>query len=157
VQVPWGLTVSNTGNVKLSVTEYSISSGQSPNGMTYTGIDGGMLSQDGKGVALPLTMEPGDSRVLTIYVGILVPPKVHELLSAITDSRLKTVSQATKALAKQGLDLYGNEVQYEEYPDKSYILTVKNGDRKSQTFWYLAVTSRGSVFQTSAATYKEGN
>jgi hypothetical protein len=152
VQVPWRLTVSNTGNVKLSITEYSITTGSSPDAMFYTGIDGGMLTQEGKAVDLPMVIEPGDSRILIIYVGILVPTKVHEILSAMTDSKPNT-ALAVKTLAKQGLDLYGNKVNYAEYPGGESLLTIEKKDQNSPTFWYRAVTGRGNAFLTSATSY----
>lgn len=39
-------------------------------------------------------------------------------------------------LAKQGLDLYGNKVKYEEYPGGGSLLTIEKEDQKSPIFWY---------------------
>jgi len=64
-------------------------------------------------------------------VGILVPAKVHEVLLAMANSKLNTVSQAKKALAKEGLDLYGNKVDYIEYPAGDSLLTVEKKDQNS--------------------------
>lgn len=154
VQFPWQLTFSNTGNQKLSIIKYSITTGISPNSTFYTGIDGGMFHADQKPVDLPLTLEPGESRLFVVLVGILVPSKVHEVLSSMEDPKSRTVSHATTVLAKQGLDLYGNKVHYQEYAGGGYMLTVEKENQKSPTFWYQAVSGRGNVFLTSAAAYE---
>ena len=101
VQVPWGLTLSNTGNQKLSITRYSVTTGASPNSTYYTGIDGGMLQSDQKPLDLPLTLEPGESRSLVLFIGILVPQSVYEVLSSLKEPSLRTVVNAGDALGKR--------------------------------------------------------
>lgn len=56
VQIPWQLTFSNTGNQNLSITEYSITAGVSPNSIDYSGLDGGMFHPDQQRVDLPQTL-----------------------------------------------------------------------------------------------------
>lgn len=156
VQVPWQLALSNTGHQKLSITKYSITTGVSPDSTSYSGIDGGMFRPDyQQSVDLPLTLEPGESRLFVVLVGILVSPKVHEVLSSLEDPKSRTVGNANAVLAKQNLDLYGNKVNYQEFAGGGYVLTVEQENQKSQTFWYQAVSGRGNVFLTSAAAYEQ--
>jgi hypothetical protein len=154
VQFPWQVTLANTGNQKLSITEYSITSGIRPDTTFYSGIDGGMLKPNQDSVDLPLTLDPGESRQFVVLIGIMVTPKVHDILASIKDPKLRTVGYATKALARRGLDIYGNEVTYREYVGGAYQLTVAKENQKSPTFWYRAVSGRGNVFLASAATYE---
>ena len=153
MQVPWELTLSNIGNQKLSITTYSVSSGISPNSTSYSGIDGGMFDLEQKPIYLPLTLEPGESRRFVLFVGILVPPKVHEALS-VGHLKLRTVGDATKILAKQGLDLYGNKVNYQEYAGGAYVISVEKTNQIFPTFWYQAVSGRGNICLASASTYE---
>lgn len=153
VQIPWELTLSNTGHQKLSITKYSITTGTSPNSTFYSGIDGGMFYPDQKPVNLPYALDPGESRLFIVLVGILVPERVYEILSSIEEHKLRTVRHAMKVLAKQGLDFYGNKVNYQEYEGGGHILTVKEND-KSPTFWYKVESGRGKVFLNSAAAYQ---
>jgi len=92
VQIPWRLSLSNTGNQKLSITKYSVTTGATPNSTSYSGIDGGMLQSDQKPLDLPLTLDPGESRSFVLFVGILVPPPVYEVLSSLKEPGLRTVS-----------------------------------------------------------------
>lgn len=154
VQIPWRLSLSNTGNQKLSITEYFVTTGATPNSTSYSGIDGGMLQSDQKPLDLPLTLDPGESRSIVLFVGILVPPPVYEVLTSLKEPGLRTVGNANKALGKRGIDLYGNKVSYTEYAPGSSVRTVEPGNQKSPRFWYKAVTGRGNVFLTTATAYE---
>lgn len=153
VQVPWRLTLSNTGSQTLSVTERTITTGGSAGSTWYTGIDGGMFQSDQKPVELPIKLEPGESRAFIVLVGVLVPPKVLAALSSLDDPKSRTVSAATRALGKEGLDLYGNQVSYREYGGGA-IFEVRR-EQNAPTFWYQVKTGRGKEFVTSAASYTE--
>lgn len=154
IQVPWDLTLSNTGNQKLSIIRYSISTGASPHSNYYGGIDGGVLQADQKPLDLPLMLEPGESRSLVVFVGVLVPPAVYEVLSSLKKPGLRTVRSARDALSKRGMDIYGNKVSYTEYAPGIYELTVEPENQRSPRFWYEAVTGRGNTFLTSATEYE---
>jgi hypothetical protein len=71
-------------------------------------------------------------------VGILVPPKVDKVLSSI-NPKSRTVSHAETVLAKQGLDFYGNKVDYQEFAGGGHILFV---------------SGRGNVFGDSGTFYE---
>ncbi len=150
VQIPWQVTLSNTGYQNLSISKYSITVGASPNSTYYSGVDGGMFTSDQQRVQLPFTLEPGESRSFRVLVGIIVPPRVYEVLSSI-DGKL---SEARMVLAKQGVDLYGNEVNYQEFEGGSYLITLKKGSDKSPIYWFEVVTGRGNVFVTSETAYR---
>lgn len=154
VQMPWRGTFSNTGNQKLSITKYSISTGATPNSTFFSGIDGGIVQSDQKPIDLPLTLDPGETKPFVLLVGVLVPSAVHDVLAGLTAPSQQTVSKATEALAKRGMDLYGNKVEYKEYAPGGYMLTVENEDQKSPTYWFEATTGRGNKFVVSATSYE---
>lgn len=56
-------------------------------------------------------------------------------------------------LAKEGIDLYGNEVNYQEFEGGTYWLTVEKANDKSPVYWYQAMSGRGNIFVTSATAY----
>ena len=153
VQFPWRLQLSNTGNQKLSIVGYEISSGTSPNSTNYSGIDGGMITPEHSAANLPMTLDTGDSRSFSIMIGVRVPPAVFQALSAIDDPSNRTTRQATIALGRKGLDLYGNKVEFQEFEGGAYSLSVSPEDQKSPRFWYAAATGRGNKFTSSASTY----
>lgn len=99
VQVAWDLRPTNTGNQRLSIVEYEITSGSSPGSTYYSGIDGGLVPTAGqKATSLPLTLEPGESREFLVLVGVRVPLIVYNVLSGINDPKLRTTDHATIAL-----------------------------------------------------------
>ena len=103
-------------------------------------------------VQFPLAIEPGASTQLVVFIGMLVPAGVYSALAALEPAQ-QTVNQAQLVLARQGCDLYGNPVEYQEYPGGSYVLGVKPEDQKAPTFYYRVVTGRGNVFSSSASVY----
>jgi len=117
----------------------------------YTGIDGGLVTPKSDPVDLPMTLEPGESRSLFVSIGIRVPSNVFEVLSGI-DPGKRTTEQATIALGRKGLDLYGNQVDFKEI-DGSYMLTIEPDKQKSPRFWFKATTGRGNAFAASSSTY----
>jgi hypothetical protein len=152
----WGLTLSNTGNQKLSLTQYRISTGDSPGAYSYSGIDGGLLAADSTIQKLPIILEPGETRVLLLDIGFLVSDKVYSALSSLKESDLLSAQSLGIELARKGLDFYGNEVELHKFPEGGEIISVDSNNQKSPTIWLQITTGRGNTFTTSAATYQRG-
>jgi len=155
VQIPWRLVLTNTGFQRLSVTSYSMLCETTRGELSYSGIDGGVCDEKQHPVQLPLAIDPGDTVQLFVFVGMLVPARVYTTLAAL-EPALQTVNQARQVLAQQGCDLYGNPVEYREYPGGEYIGASKE-DQQAPTFWFRVVTGRGNVFQSSASVYSAPN
>jgi hypothetical protein len=153
VQFPWKLLLTNSGNQKLSVVRYEITSGSTPDETFYTGIDGGIATADNTPVGFPFTLETGESRAFVVLVGIRVPPDVYNTLSVVDDPKEKTADQATIILARKGLDIYGNKVQFTETPGAGFALEIDPANQKSPRYWFKVVTGRGNAFAASASTY----
>jgi hypothetical protein len=154
VQVPWGLTISNTGNRQLSIANYDLTRGDSPGAMFYTDIDGGLETLDFQPVGYPITLEPGEMRNFLLFVGITVPDKVFEILEGITEGNKVNRELATTALAIEGLDLYGNSIDYREFDGGAYIISVDKQNQNGQNFWCVVHTGRDNRFVVSANEYE---
>ena len=152
VQLPWKITLSNTGNRQLSVTEYGITRGDSPESIQYSGIDGGLVSNKSEPIVLPITLAAGESRTFYILVGITVSQDAYETLASISETPV-TDRTATKKLAAKGIDYYGNEVEYTEYEDGSFHFAVSDV-QKAQRFWIRFETGQGNAFYASAMKYE---
>lgn len=157
VRSSWGLTLSNTGNQKLSLTQYRISTGASPGALVYTGIDGGLSTDDGTAEKLPIVLEPGESRALLLDIGFLVPAEVYSALSSIEKPELLSAESVRIELARRGLDLYGNTVQFKEFPGGGASITANSSNQKSPTIWLQITTGRGNTFTISGAPYQHDN
>tara|TARA_Y100000815_G_scaffold149905_1_gene135821 strand:- start:2198 stop:2911 length:714 start_codon:yes stop_codon:yes gene_type:complete len=154
VQVPWGLTISNTGSRQLSIANYDLTRGDSPGAMFYSDIDGGVQSLDSQPVGYPITLEPGEMRKFLLFVGITVPDKVLEIIEGITEGNKVDRDVATTALAREGLDLYGNRVDYRELEGGAYTLSVDSQNQNGQRFWFEVHTGRDNRFVVSANEYE---
>ena len=138
MQVPWELTLSNTGNRKLSIVQYDVSMGPYPGAQFYSGIDGGMMGQDGEAVDLPIVLEPGESHFLAIYVGLLVPRSVYAALSSSNNRKsATTIFEAIKVLGKLGLDLYGNRINFTEFQMGHILQQLICNSRTRQLFGFV--------------------
>lgn len=144
VIVPWKLTLSNTGQQRLSITSYEISTGERPGQKLYTGLDSGLFDDKTELVKLPITLEPGDSKMFTISMGMLVSKEVGDALLPAAEASTGFVMKPALVLAKQDLDLHGNKVAYAEFPNGSQLTMLTN--HAGQVFWFVARTGRNNVF-----------
>lgn len=153
IVTPWKLLLSNTGQQKLSITGYELSEGKSVGARFYTGLNGGMydeLRQRINPSDTPIHLEPGDTRIFTLHIGLLVKSKVADVLWSNADTKTGFVAGPTLSLAKAGLDLYGNEVEFKEYA--TGMTYTRLTSVQTPTFWYRATTGRGNAFLGSGVT-----
>ena len=152
VQIPWELTVSNTGNRQLSIASYQLTRGEWPGATSYSGIDGGLLTFDDQPVDFPVTLEPGEMQRFIIFIGITVPDQVFSVLNRMSESESDELDRkkVSVALAKEGVDLYGNKVDYREFEGGAYILSVEGQNQDDQRFWIMVNTGRDNQFSDSA-------
>jgi len=153
VQIPWELTVSNTGSRQLSIANYELTRGDSPGATSYSGINGGLVTRDAKPVDFPFTLEPGEMRTFLLFVGITVSDKVFNILKGLGEGENLHRKEVTHALAKEGIDLYGNNVDYKEFEGGAYVLSVDTENQRGQRFWCVVRTGRDNSFLGSATEY----
>lgn len=153
IQLPWKFTISNSGNRKLSITEYDISSGQSLGAVFYSGIKGELMKLSGEVINLPITLDAGESISGIIYIGVIVPKKVVDIINNLNDKSNIKYNDLIRILARSGFDIYGNKVKYKEYGEESYTLEVEKEQQKSQAFWIEFKSGRGIKFINSASIY----
>ncbi len=152
VQISWKIIISNTGNQKLSITDYSVTRGGSPESLYYSGIDGGIINKKLQVIEFPLILDPGESRLAYIFVGITVPPLAYKILSSLDKNATLTDILVMKVLGKQGIDYYGNTVQYEEFEGGLFHFSVKD-TKKAQRFWIKFTTGRGDIYYGTGMAY----
>ncbi|RNC81377.1 MAG: hypothetical protein ED559_06180 [Phycisphaera sp.] len=139
VQFPWLLTISNTGQQRLSVTNYRIVGHK---GAVYSGLDGGLFDHEMRPVSFPLVLQSGEAVELVILVGHMIPTDVIDRfpVSASGTELLDTV--LTKHLAAQGIDVFGNRVTAIG-PDGSGSYTFHEPE-KAPVFTFVLQTARGT-------------
>ncbi len=153
VQVPWKLIISNNGNRNLSIVSFDVRRGELEGNMFYTGINGGVFTQAKTPEPLPINLEAGESKILIVNIGITVPTLVYDILVSNGKENILTDGIATKILGRKGVDLYGNKVEFREYDQESYSLTIEETE-KAQRIWIEFVTGRNNKFITQAKKYE---
>jgi hypothetical protein len=153
IQFPWKLQISNTGNQRVTIVIYKLCEGSEPDSKFYSGIDGGMITNELNTVSLPLTVEARESKTLYLMIGILVPKVVFQALSSIQDPKKRTTDQSTMVLGRLGIDLYGNTVDFKEFGANTFTLSVAEENQRAPKYWYVAITGLGRQFVTSASAY----
>lgn len=154
VQVPWELTISNAGTRRLSIAGYDLTRGKSPGEMSYSDIDGGLMDLDSKPVGYPITLEAGELRKFFIFVGVTVPDNVYGILEGLVQGHTIDEQVAATSLGANGLDLYGNRVDYREFENGAYITSIDNKNQRGQRFWFTVRTGRDNRFTVSANAYE---
>ncbi len=150
VMTPWKLRLSNTGQQKMSITGYELSEGEGQSARYYTGLNGGIWSftKNKKRIdpsVEPISLEPGDTHVYLLQIGILIKPEVAKVLSIKADVRTGLIMDPANELALSGLDLFGNKVDFQQFPD-GFILT-RLTNNKTPTYLFKATTGRNNVFK----------
>lgn len=148
VRSEWRVSFSNTGNQKLSITNYKLSQGENPEGMIYTGIDGGLTNERNETVSLPIILENGETKAFVLHVGNLVPTATKNILKHYSKEASIPVQEGDLILARAGVDLFGNRVDLQEF-GPSYIITKSYS--KTPTYWIEVTTSRSNKFHGSSA------
>jgi hypothetical protein len=158
VTTRWRLQFSNTGQQRLSITNYRLSEGKYAGAREYTGLDGGIFEANDKRIfpsENPIVLEPGDTKVFRLDVGQLTTNRVADTLALGADPTSGVVFHSTALLAKAGVDLYGNRVEIRNYASGSMLLRFD--DLPKPTYWLEVFTGRSNKFVVSASPSPAGN
>jgi hypothetical protein len=154
IQMPWQLTISNSGQDRLSVVEYQLSIGEKMGLLLFSGIDGGIRSKDWRNEKLPITLDGGESKTFAIYVGVQTPKEIYDILKSMSPENDRiSYRRAFKELARKGYDFYGNKIWFKEYENDSYELVIKKEHPISPVVWIELLTGRGNKFYANGSKY----
>ncbi|MGA1872019.1 MAG: hypothetical protein ACMUJM_26175 [bacterium] len=157
IYLPFKMNVTNSGHKTLSIIEHRIFQlvGEGPieqNKKYYTGIDGGLFNLNGTKAKIPITISQGETIAYIVYVGVLVKTDVMETLKSYNG---KTLSRRTmyKILGRDGMDIYGNTVDYHENKDGSFSFGVKDSSSNIPIFVFQWKTGKGNKFVSLGGDY----
>lgn len=152
IQMPWKVTISNTGNRQLSIIDKRVSVGDTPDFRSYTGIDGGIFTLENQPVSFPIKLESGESQVYYLNVGALIPSKSYDIIHKINDGNPVSDRDAMIALGKAGIDMYGNPVEFKDNGESGVSIKF-NSSGDSPTFWLSLFTGNSNRFNGVASKY----
>lgn len=153
VQIPWKLTISNTCNRTLSIIDKQVSLGDKPDSTYFSGIDGGLYSLNNEPVTLPIKLEPGDSQSYLIFVGCMIPQKAFDIIYKVRNGNPVMDRDAMKALGRNGIDIFGNPVEFKEYEGDNFSIKFHSSE-KAPTYWISLFTGAGNRFAVSASKFQ---
>lgn len=145
VHIPYQITVSNVGRRDTSIISHECIE---TDGGFYSGINGGLFDSTGQPMHLPINISSGETKDFIFYLGTLVPSHVKELLQKQESSRL-TRRDVLKVLGKSGVGLYGQKVEYKEFGDGAFSVSLSgSSDQQLPTYFSKWKTGSGDRFFT---------
>ena len=156
VQVPYIITLSNIGKVKLSITSYNIQKRAKNESIEYfNGLNGGLYSMVYNPFSFPKNIDAGESITFRVYLGFL---PTNEILTYLhqkykLNGTLK-VSDVFLSLAKKGLTIYGGKATYKEFKDGGYHVEIDSEFYKYNPVYNIQFsTGRKNNFITLASEF----
>lgn len=155
VQVPWLITLSNTGKTTLSIISYNISQ-MVDDGVRsgFNGLNGLVTDKTGKEeVILPLSIDPGESVTIRVHIGFIPSRKIFNDLVALNKREgAFTLSEATEELARKKSTIYGGVAEFREFEGGGFLISISSDFYEHEPVYLIEFrTGRGSEFyiQTS--------
>lgn len=150
VQVPWEVTISNSGLVDTAILGYDLLASDAESGIVdYSGLDGGLV-QSSAAQAFPMTLSAGESVALLIYMGLIAPPEVADILVSMDEPELPWETVRLE-LARHGMDLLGDSVELTEFSTGDYVISERaSRDSATPRAELTITTSRGGIYSTVA-------
>lgn len=94
---------------------------------SYSRLVNKVKDSNNQEVTFPVTLEAGESILLTFEINTLVPPPINMLiLEQFGTSAEIPIDDLWRYLGRNGRDVFGNEVNYVEYSDGTYSTTIDN-------------------------------
>lgn len=147
VQIPWIITLTNTGKVTLSITSYTVEQIAGQGIRLFAGLNGGATDGSNNFFPFPQTLEAGHSVAFRLHIGFIPTKDVQQKLwTMYLKEKPINYNTAFVGLAKEGLTLYGGQAEYKEYPGGSYLISIDPSSYKSEPIYRITFTSgRGNA------------
>lgn len=125
IQVPWLVTLSNTGSVTFSITAYDVVLVEGQAISRYSNMVNLPRNADNTPLILPISLGPGESTTIKLHFGFMSQPDVMETLVAL-QSRIGafTLNESFTNLASNGMTIYGGTATYEEFEGGGTLITL---------------------------------
>jgi len=108
----WDYTLINNGDRTISVLSLDLKKLDARGVVMYSGMNGGVLDMSLKAVALPMSIEPGQSRRLVLKIRAPIDSLAFSYqIHAFPDSTIPSIVAAANILADKGLDFFGNRTR----------------------------------------------
>jgi hypothetical protein len=111
----WAVTLSNESENRLSIVDYRVYDIQDGN-TAWIGGFRNLEAENGKALALPMTLDGGEAREIFVRGGVIVPAGVAHAIARMPEFQNHTlgslpIDSVQRALAMANLDFIGNKVE----------------------------------------------
>ena len=146
VQVFWEALLSNTGDRRLSVVSYDVRDVTNGQNAVYNSLKGGLFDTRERPLSLPITLEPGESTLLLLKIGLLLHPRAVEVLQeAVPFGKPISRTDLQIALAKAGIDIYGNPIELTTYPGGKRFLIGAPPEKRTEQAIQIHFSTGGGL------------
>ncbi|MEO5326870.1 MAG: hypothetical protein H7829_01340 [Magnetococcus sp. THC-1_WYH] len=149
IQMPWIVTLSNTGKVRLSITSYSIQKLEGDGVSYFPGLDGGATDSTNRPFPFPKNLDAGESIAFRLHIGFLPTKEVGEVLrNMLNEHGPVDYHSGFIALAMKGLTFYGGSASYQELPNNGgTMVKIDSSSYKNDPIYKISFsTGRGNKF-----------
>ena len=155
VQIPWILTLSNTGRTKLSIVSYRIAQLRYGGLMFFPGLDGSMTDRENKTVSFPLALDAGDSIAVRLHIGFEPTGEISKLLRDLFLSGGPLDPHKTfLVLAEKGLTIYGGKATMTKYDGGGHTVVFEPSAVSEAPLYNITLlTGRNQEFSTTCSPY----
>jgi len=153
VQIPWIITLTNTGKVTLPITSYTVEQIAGQGIRLFAGLDGGTTDSSNNFFPFPTNLGAGHSIAFRLHIGFIPTKDIQQKLRTIYLKKGPiNYNAAFVELAKEGLTLYGGQAKYQEYPGGSHSISIEPSSYKSDPVYRITFTSgRGNAFSITTS------
>lgn len=144
---PFEVTLSNTGNRKLSVVRYEVFEvARSGARAWYNNLDGGLVDSKAQPLKLPIVLDAGESALVYARIGLMASgAAVRAVKTKLPDGGSVKPGELFRILAQSGVDVYGNSVKRDTVSPEGYVLEEPDMRVRTQHFTISFQTGKGSV------------
>jgi hypothetical protein len=154
VQVPYILTLSNTGRTKLSIVSYRVFQLEHGGVTIFHGLDGRITDREDKAVLFPLTLDGGESLSVRLHLGFHPTLEIQKTLRKMFHSGGALDSHKTfLALAEKGLTIYGGKASMIKNGFRTTVRLDAKNISEAPKYKVTFLTGRKQEFSTICSPY----
>lgn len=154
----WECIISNNCNKQISILDHNIwQTDIDKNSITYyKGFWQGIFNSNGNLLEFPFNIEPGNYKKIFIKLGIRINDNVIKILKSegIRNINYENLKDIEIILAKNGKDIFNNEIKYNIQNDKVVSTSVPRNIYEPK-FIFILKSSTGIEFENMFSIYNQ--
>lgn len=154
----WDCLIVNNGRIPITISKTKTIQVSPGFPLDHPRVSSAFLDDQQEVVSIPMTLQPGESKVIFFSTTILLTPEIYNLIKDEYPIGSKVLSHKLKShLAKKGVDYYGNKVKQTIYPGGGQTIEYpsKVSRWNQQVFVLNVTTTRNKEFSFMFSEYQQ--